>query len=229
MGVPFAGRSVKMIAVIISELTGWLKHESKSTITVMVIVMGLAGSFSFIRPELCMEILALIMIWAAIKAGEEDWSEFSLQEWKRRTGLSLWNLIIGKAAAAFLVCLIHIIFVLPVLVIMLILWGLSWLQLLNTILTIMLTAMIVTGFGLCGSFRGKDEVNALTGLMIAFWIIFTGLAPFLRPLNPFFFIWNVLVADIQPSIYKVHFIYLGFAYVTYWLAVYFHGKENRYV
>lgn len=218
-----------MIAVIISELAGWLKHESKSTITVMVIVMGLAGSLCFIRPEFCMEILALIMIWAAIKAGEEEWSEFSLREWKRRTGLSLWNLIIGKAAAALLVCLIHLIFVLPVLVIMLILWGLSWLQLLNTILTIMLTAMIVTGFGLCGSFRGKDEVNAFTGLMIAFWIIFTGLVPLLRSLNPFYFIWNVLVSDIRPLTFTVHFIYLGFAYLTYWLAVYFHGKENRYV
>lgn len=217
-----------MIAVIISELAGWLKHESKSTITVMVIVMGLAGSFSFIRPVFCMEILALIMIWAAIKAGEEDWSEFSLQEWKRRTGLSLRNLIIGKAIAVLFVCLIHLIFVLPVLVIMLILWGLSWLQLLNAILTIMLTAIIVTGFGLCGSFRGKDEVNALTGFMIGFWIILTGLVPFLRLLNPFFLIWNVLVSDIQPSTYIVHFIYLGSAYLIYFLAAYFHGKETRY-
>lgn len=218
-----------MIAVIISELTGWLKHESKTTITVMVIIMGLAGSFSFIRPELCMEILALIMIWAAIKAGEEDWSEFSIQEWRRRTGLSLWNLIIGKAAAVFLVCLIHLSFVLPVLVIMLILWGLSWLQLINGILTIMLTAMIVAGFGLCSSFRGKDEMNVLTGLMIVFWITFTGIVPFLRPLNPFFLIWNVLVSDIQPLTYAVHSIYLGFACLTYCLAVYFHGKETRYV
>lgn len=218
-----------MIAVIISELTGWLKHESKSTITVMAIVMGLAGSFSFLRPEFYMEILALIMIWAAIKAGEEDWSEFSLREWRRRTGLSLSSLIIGKAVAAFFVCLIHLSFVLPVLVIMLILWGLSWLQLLNTILTIILTAMIVTGLGLCGSFRGKEEVNALTGFLIAFWIILTGLVPLLRPLNPFFLIWKVLVSHIQPSIYIVHLIYLGLACLTYCLAVYFHGKEIRYV
>lgn len=218
-----------MIAVMISEIAGWLKHEFRSTITVMVIVISLAGSLSFLRPEFCMETLALFLIWVAIKAGEEEWSEYSLREWEKRTGLSLRNLIMGKALAVLIVCSIHLMFVAPLLVIMLILWGVSWLQLVNAVFTILITSMIVTGFGLCGAYLGKDEVNHFTGIMIVFWIILTGLIPFIRPLNPFYFIWNVLVSHIQPLTFIIHFIYLGLAFLTYWLAGYFYRKETCYV
>lgn len=218
-----------MIAVIISEVAGWLKNEFRLTISAMVIVFSLVGSFTFMRPEFCMETLALIMIWVAIKAGEGEWSEFSLREWEKRTNVSLINLIIGKALAALIVCLIHMLFVTPILVIMLILWGFSWLQLVNAVLTILTTAMIVTGFGLCGAHLGKEEVNYFPGFMIAFWVIVSGFVPFLRLLNPFYLIWNGLVSHIQPFTFLIHFIYLGLAFSTYWLAAYLYRKETCYV
>ena len=51
MGSAFAERSVQMIAVIISEVAGWLKNEFRLTISAMVIVFSLVGSFTFMRPE----------------------------------------------------------------------------------------------------------------------------------------------------------------------------------
>lgn len=217
-----------MIAVMISEIAGWLKQESKTTISVMVIIIGLVGCFSFVRPEFLMESLTGIFIWVAIKAGNENWSEFLIREWLTRTKLSLRSVIIGKEIAVLIINLIHLLFVLPVFIIMLILWGFTWWQLLNVLLNILIAALIVTGFGLCGSCLRKDEENIIASILISVWIVLTALLPLLRNLNPFYLTWKVLVSDIKPSIFFIHIFNLGLVGTFTCMAGYFFRKEVRY-
>ncbi len=230
MGFTTAGRGAEMIAVVISEIAGWLKEESRTTISIMVIIIGLIGSFSFIRPEFCLETLAAIILWVAIKAGNENWSEFTLQDWVKRTKLSLRNLIIGKVLAALTVYWIHLIFIFPVLIIMKILWGFTWFQLANVLLTILIAALIVTGFGLCGSCLKKDEENVIASILIGVWIVLTALIPFIRPFNPFYYIWNALASDILSlRTLLIHLANLMVVVLSINLAEYFFRKEARYV
>lgn len=227
MGVTFTGRGAKMIAVIISDIAGWLKQESRATISGMVFIIGLVGSFTFLRPEYCLEALTAIVLGLALKAGNENWSEFWLKDWVKRTELPLWNLILGKVLAALAVCLIHLLFVLPVLIIMLMLWGFTWVQLVNVLLTILIAALIVAGLGLCGFCLGKDEDNILNSIPVVVWIVTTALVPLLRPFNPFYFVWNILVSNTQTLTAVIHLINLGVAALSIWMAEYLFRKGIR--
>lgn len=215
-----------MIAVILSEISGWLRNESRATFSFMVIFLGVAGSFSFLRPEFCLELLTAVILWIAIKAGKENWSEFWTQDWVKRTNLSLQTVILGKVAAALAVCLIHLLFVFPVLIIMLILWGFTWMLLANVALTMMITALIATGFELCGSCLGKDEESFITSVPVGVWIIGTTLSPLLRPLNPFYLVWNIMVSNPRFLI-AIHLTNLGLAVLSISIAVYLSRREAR--
>lgn len=216
-----------MIAIIISDIAGWLKQESRATISGMVVIIGLVGSFTFLRPEYCLEALTAIILGLALKAGNENWSEFWLKDWVKRTELPLLKLILGKVLAALAVSLIHLLFVFPVLVIMIMLWGFTWLQLLNVLLTILIAGLIVAGLGLCGFCLGKDEDNILNSIPVVIWIVATALVPFLRPFNPFYFVWNILVSDIQPLSVVIHLINLLVAALSIWMAEYLFRKGVR--
>lgn len=217
-----------MIAVMISEIAGWLKQESKTTISVMVIIIGLVGSFSFVRPDFLMESLTGIFLWVAIKAGNENWSEFRIREWLKRTKLSLRNVIIGKELAVLVITLIHFLLVLPVLIITLILWGFTWWQLTSVLLNILIAVLIVAGFGLCGSCLRKDEENIIAGISIGVWIVVTALVPVLRNFNPFYLTWKVLVLGIKPPIILIHLFNLGLVILWIFATEYFFRKEVRY-
>lgn len=213
-----------MIAVILSEIAGWLKYGSRATISGLVILIGLAGSLAFLRPELCLEVLTVGILWVAIKAGKENWSEFWTQDWVKRSNLSLRNVILGKVLAAMVISLIHLLFVFPVLIIMLILWGFTWWQLTNVLLTILITAQIAAGFGLCGSCLGKDDESFLNSIPVSIWILGTFLSPPLRSLNPFYLIWNILISNTQP-LAAVHLTNLGLAILSIWMAEFLFRKE----
>ncbi len=197
-----------MIAVIFSEIAGWLKYGSRATISGMVILMGFAGSLTFLRPEYCLEILTAGILWVAIKAGKENWSEFWTRDWVKRTDLPLRTVILGKVLATLVVASIHLLFVLPILIIMLILWGFTWWQLSNVLLTMLISGLIAAEFGLCGSCLGKGEETFLIDIPVTVWMVATALNPSLRQLNPFYCVWNVLVSNVQ-WFTAAHFINLG--------------------
>ncbi len=206
-----------MIAVLLSEMAGWLKNQSRTTLTPMLIVFGIAGSFSFLRPEICLEILIALIIWLATKAGKQSWSEFRAQDWVKRTHLPLRTVVFGKTLAAFGVCLLHLAVVFPVLMIMVTLWGFTWGQLMNMLLLTIITALIGIGLGLCGSSMGEKEEDFRTGVPVALWLIITAIIPMLRPINPFCTAWNVMVSNTGLPLWILT-IDLGIAASSVWTA-----------
>lgn len=215
-----------MIAVVLSEMMGWLKNQSRMTLTALWIIFGIAGSFSFLRPEFCLEVLIAFIIWLGAKGGNQSWSQFWARDWVKRTNLTLRAVVIGKTLASFGVSLIHLAAVFPVLIMMLILWGFTWMQLLHIILVNMVAALIAIGLGLSGSFlegSGKDYLN---GLPTAAWLILTAVIPMLRPLNPFYTTWDIMVSN-ECSLLWVYSVNLGLALLAVGLAEYLFRRESH--
>lgn len=197
-----------MIAVILSEISGWLKNESRVNISVLVALLGVIGSFTLLRPEFCLELITGVILWVAIRTGEESWSEFWVKDWVKRANLSLRTVIIGKVLATTVICLIQIAFILPVLVIMQVLWGFMWLQLVNALLMITIAATIAAGLGLCGSSLGKEGESGLTGALVIVWLLATAFPPLLRLVNPFYFVWQIFDSGDQ-ALSIIHLVNLG--------------------
>lgn len=206
-----------MIAVVFSEMMGWLKNQSRMTLTALWIIFGIAGSFSFLRPEFCLEVLIAFVIWLATKAGNQSWSEFWVRDWVKRTNLSMRAVVIGKTIASFGVSLLHLAAVFPVLVMMLILWGFTWNQLFHIILLNMVTSLIAIGLGLSGSSSEESGNDYWNGFPTAVWLIVTALIPKARPCNPFYTTWDILVGN-ESSLSWVYLVNLGLALLAMVLA-----------
>lgn len=215
-----------MIAVMLSEIVGWLKNQSRMTLTLLWIIFGIAGGFSLLRPEFCLEILTAFVIWLATKAGNQSWSEFWVRDWVKRTNLPLRTVVIGKVFASLGVCLFHLAAVFPILIMMLILWGFTWMQLLNIILLNVVSASIVIGLSLCGSSLEGTEADFLTGFPVAVWLILTALIPMLRPLNPFYKTWEIMVSN-PSSLWGINLINLGLAVSAIGLAEYLFRRRSH--
>jgi hypothetical protein len=192
-----------MIAVLVSELASWNLKGSRHTFGIVIGCLAFIGSVTMLQPVLCFEVLTICLIWVALMAGKQRWSEVNLWQWIDSANITKSQFIVGKFFAINLIILAHIFVVLPVLIIMVLLWGIPLFTLFNTVLAMLLGVFITISFSLSRFNFILLEDESLGTFLVFCWLLTSFIIPQLRPMNTIYQIWMILSPEknFQPQLY----------------------------
>ena len=212
-----------MIAVLWSELAGWGSRYSRQTLCAAVCGSATIGALTMLRPEACLEGLTGVIIWVGFLAGRQVWSPVAAWEWISRTGIAPGLVVTARVAAACLVCLAHLLAVLPFLVFMALVWGVPVAVFLEAGLILLTGAVVACTLGLLGPHLGLGEDAFFGNVLVSGWLILTAMIPWLRGVNPFYLVWRAIEAPDPRRLLPG----AGLAVFLIWLAAFILRREVR--
>lgn len=217
-----------MLALFCEDFGHWARKSGYRSVIILLGLEAGAGGLTMLRPELTLEILAVLVIGLALLAGNEKWTELTAKEVIRSGLFGLNRVIFAKLSAAIAIAAMPILFSVPLVGFSLLLWGAPW-RTLAVLTPILLTAALnAAGIGFWSRQIGFEDQEFLEFLFCLGWLGVSWGVTWLRPANPFFLVWKIAVSGgLTPYDLAVNF---GFTIV--WISVIifaFRWKERHHV
>ena len=180
-----------MIAIIWSDLKMWGQVYAQQTLMMVIGFVAMITAVSIVRPEMVLFGATVSGVYIGLLAGKQRWSPAKPWEWTGRGGLSPLTVVGGKVIAAALVCLVHLIMLIPIAILTSALWGIPGWVLVYAGLTVLIGAATSSAWAMVGHYLSLGN-GSLADIFAAGWFAVTMIVPPFRMANPLWLAWSVL-------------------------------------
>ena len=180
-----------MIAVLMTELSGWAENRGQQTLISLITILTLIGSISMLRPDWCLAVFTGTFIWIGLSIGSSIWNNARTRDWFEKVRLPKTQVTLGKFGAVLCMGVAHIIVIMPVFILMNGLWGIPWTVLLEVIAQSLIALLIAAVLGRFTLHLNFEDKGLFSFLLAILWLAPTFLFPMLRPFNPLFQVWQI--------------------------------------
>lgn len=220
-----------MILIIWLDLKNWYLNFSTQTLTTYLCGLGILGLLTYLRPKVTFETLLVLSLWLGLLYGKEKWGHGRLQSFIYETNTRPPVVVLGKILSFFLLCLLHIIFVLPLLLLTVLFWGVSWDVFLGIILLILTASSLAAAMGLLvGNVLTDARENLLGEFILGVYLLVTTYFEKTKIINPLVVVFRVLTpgqGNHLKSAFYINSLLLLITLIMIWLPYREKGRDER--